>query len=186
MRRTALLAAMLLASTALAGCLESGPAPGSDGPDGSQSEARADGLVLRMSRDRAAIAPGETVHVNASVTNEGEETVAYREGCRHEWSVDVLDPAGRSVNWSRPMATCEGFSWEELDPGASLPFPHRSGAQPFPWNGTLWDDDRDRWVDAEPGTYAMEIAFEYTPDGSQDSGNLERLSSTVNVTVEDR
>lgn len=185
MRRTAALAGFLLASLALAGCIGSGPGAGPSGGEGpADGEARADGLVLRLDRDRGTIAPGETVHVNASVANEGESDVAYREGCRHEWSVDVLDPDGEPVNWSRPMATCEGFSWERLEAGESLPFPHYSGAEPFPWNGTVWDADRDRWREVEPGTYAVEIAFEYNPDG-EDSGDLERLAAQVDVTVED-
>lgn len=175
--------ALLLAAPAWAGCLESGPAPGTDDGSG-EAEARADGLVLRMRRDRAAITPGETVHVNASVTNEGSSAVGYREGCRHEWSVEVLDPDGDPVNWSRPMAMCQGFDPSELAPGESLPFPHRSGAQPFAWNGTLWDDEDDRWYDAPPGTYAVAITFTYSPDGSEDFENLEHLTGKVNVTVE--
>lgn len=185
MRRAVLLVAVLVASPALAGCLESGPAPGSGGDAGEGDHVfEADGLVLRLDRDREAIEPGERVHVNASVTNEGEAAVAYREGCRHEWSVAVLDEGGDEVNWSRPMATCEGFSWERLDPGESLPFPHEEGAKPFPWNGTIWDGED--WVDADPGRYRMAVTFEYEPDGNEDSEGLEELPGSVNVTVEER
>lgn len=184
MRRTLLLAVALVGALALAGCLESGPAPGG-GPQAADgdAEARADGLVLRLNRDRRSIEPGQVVHVNASVTNEGEAAVAYRQGCRHAWSVAVHEEGGGEVNWSRPMAMCEGFSWQELEPGETLSFPHASGAKPFRWNGTLWDDDERRWVAAPAGDYAVRIGFEYTPDGARDSSKLRELAASATVTV---
>lgn len=185
MRRAALLATVLLAALAVAGCLGSGnePGPNPQAADG-DAQARADGLLLNLERDRGTIAPGESVHVNASVTNEGDSAVAYREGCRHEWNVAVREKGGGEVNWTRPVATCSGFSWREFAAGETLPFPHVSGARPFQWNGTVWDGDESRWVDAPDGDYALQIGFEYTPDGSEKSSQLEEIAAAVTVTVD--
>lgn len=181
MKRLALLVAILVAAPALGGCLESGPvAGGGDGGSG-DAEARSDGLVLELDQDRDRIEPGETVRVNASVTNEGEDAVGYREGCRHEWSVAVEDDSGEEINWTRPVAMCEGFSWASLEAGETLTFPTADSQHPFPWNGTVWDGDE--WVPAEDGDYRMVMSFEYTPEGSQDSSDLRKLNASVTVTV---
>jgi hypothetical protein len=186
MRRTVLpviLAATLVGSMGLAGCLESGTTPDADPQAGGDADARADGLALQLSRDRPSISPGETVHVNASVTNEGQDAVGYREGCFHEWNVAVLHD-GDEVNWSRPMATCDGFSWQNLEPGETLPYPHVSGQKPFRWNGTLWDGEDRRWADAPAGDYQVRIGFEYTPDGAHESGQLTTIAGSATVTVD--
>lgn len=182
MRRTTLLAAALAAGLALAGCLQGAPVPGDGGDDGSagDADARADGVHLVLERDRASITPREEhVYVNATATNEGDDTIHYREGCRHEWSVDVLDEDGDEVEWTRPLATCEGFSRAKLEPGESLTFPTADVDHPFRWNGTVWDGER--YVDAEPGDYDVRITFHYQ---LEEEGAVHDLAAAVTVTVE--
>jgi hypothetical protein len=153
--------------------------PGSEHVEVSSEDDEGSGEVeAEASSSTDAIAPGETVYVNATATNVGDVPVEHRVGCGHAWSVTVTGPDGEEVQAHRPMASCLGFSWERLEPDASVPYPNPDGRSPWTWNGTVWNGSG--YEEAEPGDYTVAFSFPWRDQGAEDA---RETSASVVVTV---
>lgn len=160
MGRLTLLAAVLLGSLTLAGCLASTPA--TEAGPASQIEGDASDPLVRVDGNRSAVEPGQAASFRVLVENEGDAPVTYRAGCLSAWSFVVHDPSGKPVQAHRPRASCDGFTPSTLEPGERVSYPAMSGGTGYVWNGTVWNGSK--WFDAEPGTYVLHARFEYTPE----------------------
>lgn len=104
---------------------------------------------------------GEGTHVtlNASATNEGPHTYKVSSICAPSWSDSMVSSLGE-VHRTEPMAYCAAFGLKEFKPGEKQFFEAM-------WNGTLWDSQKQGYVDATSGKYTWHLAFHAYKGGKE-------------------
>ncbi len=152
-----LFAIILVASMAVAGCV----LPSGDDRFPAHDESKAqeypnfENLVVRGRLHGG----GAQVTLNASATNEGPHTYKVSAICAPSWSDSMVSSLGE-VHRTEPMAYCAAFGLKEFRPGEKQYFEAL-------WNGTLWDSEKQGYVDAPAGNYVWHLAFHAYKGGNE-------------------
>jgi hypothetical protein len=126
------------------------------------------GLTLRGALDVA----GSQLAIDAVARNGGNWTYRVEAVCGGPWTVELFRD-GERLEMHDPGPQCLAYALEDFGPNASLSFSTQ-------WDGTVWDAEERRQVDALPGEYVWSVRFvAYHPDGYQ----LKRYDLDFNVTV---
>ena len=120
---------------------------------------------------------GPTVTLDATATNEGPHTYKVSSICVSPWSDGLVSSLGE-VHRTEPTAHCDAFGLKDFKPGERLQFSAT-------WNGTLWDSQKEGFVDAAPGTYTWHLMFHAYKGGKEtyeyETHDMIPLEFTVNV-----
>ncbi|MEK6975379.1 MAG: hypothetical protein AABY18_03445 [Candidatus Thermoplasmatota archaeon] len=126
------------------------------------------GLSVRGTLD----AQDDRLTIAAVARNTGNRTYQVETGCGTPWSVELFRGEER-LELREPQVRCLAFSLTQFGPGAQATFETA-------WDGTVWNADQERQVEATPGDYVWSVRFvAYHPDGAQ----LKRFDLDFNVTV---
>jgi hypothetical protein len=120
---------------------------------------------------------GGSLSLDATARSEGPHTYKVSSICAPSWSDNVVSSLGE-VHRRPPPVQCAAWGLEPFRPGESIPF-HAT------WNGTLWDSDKESYVDAAAGPYTWHLLFHAYKGGSEDyefeSEQLIPIEFTVTV-----
>lgn len=131
----------------------------------------AGGPEIELVADRTTFTKGETVTVNATVTNQGESAVYVDAICAGPFRVEVLDAAGDVVPHREPFGTCMAISLEPFGPGERR-------FLDATWDGRAYDDEGPTYV--EPGRYTFVVRFVWW-DTDQPEGQPHATEARVDV-----
>lgn len=117
-------------------------------------------------------AEGDHLTVDAVARNDGNWTYKVESVCGSPWIVELFRGDER-LELHEPQARCLAFALADFGPDSSLSFT-------TDWDGTVWDPELGRQVNAGPGEYVWSVRFvAYHPDGYQ----LKRYDLDFDVTV---
>lgn len=126
------------------------------------------GLTLRGTLD----ALEDRLTIAARASNDGNWTYKVESVCGGPWTVELFR-GGERLEMHDPGPQCLAFALADFGPNSSLSYTTE-------WDGTVWDPETRRQVDALPGEYVWSVRFvAYHPDGYQ----LKRYDLDFNVTV---
>jgi hypothetical protein len=139
--------ALALVGCLLAGCLADGRFPDHDETQRAEYE-NFRGVVVQGHLTGG----GGEVAIDAFARNDGPITYKVSSVCRPPWT-DAMEGRLGTVHPHGEVGYCHAFGLRDFPPGESIPF-H------VEWNGTLWDLQDGRFVQAPSGTYTWHLAFE--------------------------
>lgn len=99
------------------------------------------------------------VHLDATVTNNGNQTRYVHNICIDGWS-EQFEYEGDPIQKNEPVAVCEAWGLGPLAVGESL-------EKTFSWDGKIWNEKEGQYENAPAGRYDWTILFQHyeNPEG---------------------
>ena len=172
--RFALLALLLAAPLALAGCVSFGRHV--EFPPHQETQTAGDSSAFPGLTARATLnGTGDRLTIVAFVQNAGNVTYRVETGCGTPWDDQLFD-GDEVLPLRQPVLRCAALSFASLPPGLST-------TNSFSWNGTVWDADDERYEPVPRGDYVWSVRFvAYAPENSTGPA-FKRFELDFDVTV---